>query len=149
VKPQKPKHRTATPALMELVRLGDKLAHYRATHRANVFSGAAGDERMMAELTVEDCTAIIELIEAVRADRNILDKYWRKGSESPLTRPLDKLAAATDVAWQIKQGASPNDDLFESVGNKYSLSLDQVKHTYRDYVQPAPTKNNTKGQSGK
>lgn len=105
----------------------------------------------MAEWSIEDCTAIIDLIEAVRAAGALyqqpeeagaaapfLDKYWRKGSEYPLTRPIDKIAAATDAAWEIKQGAAPNDDLFERIGNKYGLSLDQVKHTYRDYVQPAP-----------
>src|SRR5258708_924135 len=110
--------RKAKPAaqLGRLVLIRDKIASFRADHRAETGVDDMSREPFGLYLTPEDCTVVIDLIDELSLG-DAAKKAWLKGS--PRVKPVEKFAAVTWIAWNTTADKPPDDKMFEDVGLKF------------------------------
>lgn len=140
-----------TAALNKLIDFRDKLANARADNRANTMASDTLEEAAFSlELSPAECTAVIELVDALDDPKALARKYWQK-IPYPKNQGAEKMAAL--VALMVKSdGKAPTEAMFSEVAPRFNLTEDKLKHTYRQYYLPSRgsvSKRMSKSQSEK
>jgi hypothetical protein len=143
--------RWPTAALNDLINFRDKLANARADNRANTMVADTSKEPAFSlELSPAECTAVIELIDALGDPKVLAKRYWRR-IPFPRNQGAEKMAALIGLL-QTSGGKPPTDAMFCEVAPRFKLTEDKLKHAYREYVLPkqrATSKRESKSQSEK
>jgi hypothetical protein len=121
-------HRKALPAMADLQDIKLRL---EASHNLHPVGS-----RSRVSMSPEDCDYLIELIDAIIADRDVREKYWRTLRGAPEKDWRKKMEALWTIAVNTTPDNPPNDEFFERIAADTSLTFDVVKHAYRKHLLP-------------